>query len=99
MNKILLSILFVAVSFFPAFGQGCNGCGGCGNGTPAEKLIVKTGIEVLRDNGFKQLEGKRIGLLTNPSGVDRNLVSTIDILHNAQNVNLVALFEIGRAHV
>lgn len=60
--------------------------------TATSNAVVKTGIEVLRDNGFKQLEGKRIGLVTNPSGVDRNLVSTIDILHEAKNVELVALY-------
>lgn len=53
---------------------------------------VKPGVEVLRDRGFDVLEGKRVGLVTNPSGVDRNLVSTIDILNGASNVNLVALF-------
>ena len=53
---------------------------------------VKTGIEVLRDNGFKELQGKRVGLVTNPTGVDRNLVSTVDILANAEGVELVALY-------
>lgn len=53
---------------------------------------VKTGIEVLRERNFNVLQGKRVGLCTNPTGVDRNLVSTIDILHNAPNVNLVALY-------
>lgn len=53
---------------------------------------VKPGVEVLRDNGFKQLDGKRVGLITNPTGVDNNLKSTIDILHDAPNVELVALF-------
>ncbi|MBQ0087510.1 MAG: DUF1343 domain-containing protein [Bacteroidales bacterium] len=53
---------------------------------------VKPGVEVLRDRGFAGLEGKRVGLLTNPSGVDRNLRSTIDILYKAENVNLVKLF-------
>ena len=53
---------------------------------------VKPGVEVLRDNGFKVLEGKRVGLLTNPTGVDSRLKSTIDILFEAQNVNLVALY-------
>lgn len=53
---------------------------------------VETGIEVLRDNGFKQLQGKRVGLVTNPSGVDHNLVSTVDILSNAPGVKLVALY-------
>ena len=51
---------------------------------------VKPGIEVLRDRGFEGLKGKRVGLLTNPSGVDRQLRSTIDILR--ENVNLVALY-------
>ena len=53
---------------------------------------VKTGIDVLRDQNFKILEGKRVGLITNPTGVDSKLKSTIDILHEAANVTLVALF-------
>ena len=53
---------------------------------------VLTGLEVLEKDGFKALEGKRVGLVTNPSGVDRNLRSTIDILYAAPNVNLVALY-------
>ena len=53
---------------------------------------VKPGIEVLRDEGFKILEGKRVGLLTNPTGVDSRLKSAIDILFEAPNVNLVALY-------
>ena len=53
---------------------------------------VMTGIEVLRESGFKQLKGKKVGLVTNPSGVDRHLISTIDILYNAPEVDLVALF-------
>lgn len=53
---------------------------------------VKTGIEVLKAANFKILESKRVGLVTNPTGVDNSLVSDIDILHNASNVKLVALF-------
>lgn len=58
----------------------------------ASDVSVKTGIEVLRDRGFDVLVGKRVGLVTNPSGVDRYLNSTIDILFNAPEVNLVALY-------
>lgn len=58
----------------------------------AQKIRIKTGIEVLKEQNFKMLEGKRVGLITNPTGVDNNLKSTIDILHEAKNVNLVALF-------
>lgn len=58
----------------------------------AQKIRIKTGIEVLKEQGFKCLEGKRVGLITNPTGVDNQLRSTIDILHEAPNVNLVALY-------
>ena len=56
------------------------------------RTVVKPGIEVLREGGFKELKGKRVGLVTNPSGVDRHLNSTIDILYNAPGVELVALY-------
>ena len=58
----------------------------------ASQPVVKTGIEVLRDRGFEELKGKRVGLVTNPSGVDSQLKSTADILFEAPEVNLVALF-------
>jgi len=53
---------------------------------------VKTGIEVLRENNFKILQGKRVGLITNPTGVDSQLKSTVDILNEAPGVKLVALY-------
>ena len=53
--------------------------------------VVKPGIETLRDNGFELLKGKRVGLITNPTGVDNDLKSTIDILHEAPQ------YQIGRA--
>ena len=61
--------------------------------TPASsRVVVKPGIEVLRERGFAGLEDRRVGLVTNPSGVDRHLQSTIDILFEAPEVNLVALY-------
>ena len=51
-----------------------------------------TGVEVLLQGGFECLRGKRVGLITNPTGVDRNLKSTVDILFEAEEVNLVALY-------
>ena len=61
-------------------------------GQESSKEVVKTGIDVLESNGFKQLQGKKIGLVTNPSGVNNKLVSTVDILANAPGVELVALY-------
>ena len=53
---------------------------------------VQLGNEVLAEHRFKELAGKRIGLITNPSGVNHNLESTIDVLCAAPGVRLVALF-------
>ena len=53
---------------------------------------VKPGIEVLRDMDFAPLKGKKVGLLTNPTGVDNKLKSTVDILAEAPGVELVALY-------
>ena len=53
---------------------------------------VKTGIEFLKADNFKLLKGKRVGLITNPTGVDRSMKSTIDIFHESPEVNLVALY-------
>ena len=64
----------------------------CGKELNAKTPVVKPGIEVLAEGGFTQLIGKRVGLVTNPSGVDSQLRSTIDILHEAPQVNLVALY-------
>lgn len=60
--------------------------------TSAYRPVVKPGVEVLREGDFKELQGKRVGLVTNPSGVDRYLNSTVDILFNAPGVELVALY-------
>jgi uncharacterized protein YbbC (DUF1343 family) len=53
---------------------------------------VKLGIDVLRDRGFDILKGKRVGLITNPTGISSDLEQTVDILHHAPGVKLVALF-------
>lgn len=56
------------------------------------KARVKTGLEVLKAENFKSIEGKRVGLITNPTGVDSEMRSTVDVLASAPNVKLVALF-------
>ncbi|MGB0184449.1 MAG: DUF1343 domain-containing protein [Opitutales bacterium] len=53
---------------------------------------IHLGIDVLQENGFRQVAGKRIGLLTHPAGVNRHGQSTIDVLRRANNTRLLALF-------
>lgn len=57
-----------------------------------ENAKVLTGIDVLERDGFKQLAGMRIGLVTNQTGRNGTGRSTIDVLNKAPNVKLVALF-------
>lgn len=60
--------------------------------TSASADSVKTGIDVLIEQGFAPLAGKRVGLITNPTGVTADLRSTVDVLHKDERVNLVALY-------
>jgi uncharacterized protein YbbC (DUF1343 family)/CubicO group peptidase (beta-lactamase class C family) len=53
---------------------------------------VLTGIDVLARDGFKQLRGKKVGLLTNHTGRSRDGKTTIDVLHSAPGLQLVSLF-------
>jgi len=63
-----------------------------GNSPTVADAQVLNGIDVLERDGFKQLAGLRIGLVTNQTGRDRAGRSTIDILFKALGVKLVALF-------
>ena len=53
---------------------------------------VLNGIDVLVREDFARLRGLRVGLITNHSGRDRDGRSTIDLLHAAKDLKLVALF-------
>ncbi len=53
---------------------------------------VELGIDVLQREGFAPLRGKRVGLITNQTGVDSQGRRTREILHKAPNVRLVALY-------
>lgn len=53
---------------------------------------IYLGIDVLEASNFRAVKGKKIGLLTHPAGVNRHGVSTIDVLRQAPEVQLVALF-------
>ncbi len=53
---------------------------------------MKLGVEVLLEQQISLLAGKRIGLVTNHTGVDSQLRSTADLLHQHPQIGLAALF-------
>ncbi len=60
---------------------------------PAQAQRVRTGIEVLLTDSIHLVRGKRVGLITNHTGISGPLgKSTADLLHAAPGVKLTALF-------
>jgi uncharacterized protein YbbC (DUF1343 family) len=53
---------------------------------------VSVGIDVLQRDGFRVLQGRRVGLVTNHTGVNREGIRTAKLLKEAPGVKLVALF-------
>lgn len=60
--------------------------------TPPPQPAVKLGVDVLLDQRIELVAGKRVGLVTNASGVDGRLVPTSLRLHEDRRVKLVQLF-------
>ena len=59
---------------------------------PTTSKQVLSGIEILKRENFARLKGAKVGLVTNHSGRDITGASTIDLLHQAPEVKLIALF-------
>lgn len=72
---------------------------GCAHRAPSQSptpgsapASVVPGVEVLLSDSLHLIQGKRVGLITNPSGRDRRGTSTIDLLYHTPGVRLTALF-------
>ena len=55
-------------------------------------MTTKLGLEVLLESQLDLVAGKRVGLVACPSSVDRQLRSSVELLHQHPDVNLAALF-------
>lgn len=56
------------------------------------KNSVRPGLEILLEKHLDLIKGKKLGLITNPTGVDSQLVSSIERLISIPDVKLVALY-------
>jgi uncharacterized protein YbbC (DUF1343 family) len=86
-SPTLFSVLFVFISVYPWFQTPAFAAA-----QTASAGHTLTGIDVLESQKFAPLVGKRVGLITNQTGIDRNRRNTIDLLAHAPGVKLVALF-------
>ena len=59
---------------------------------PSQREPTRLGVDVLADENFAPLQGKRVGLIANHTSRNAAGVSTAQLLHEAKEVQLVALF-------
>lgn len=59
---------------------------------PVEIRTVLTGLDVLKANNFAPLQGKTVGVVCNHTAVDKAGNHIVDLLHDAPDVNLKAIF-------
>ncbi|GAA3877835.1 DUF1343 domain-containing protein [Streptomyces lannensis] len=53
---------------------------------------IRTGFERLEADGYASLDGRQVGVVTNPTGVTRDVRHIVDVMHADPRVNLVAVF-------
>ncbi|MGW1890951.1 exo-beta-N-acetylmuramidase NamZ family protein [Streptomyces sp. NPDC002004] len=53
---------------------------------------LRTGFERLSADGYALLAGRKVGVVTNPTGVTRDVRHIVDVMHADERVNLVAVF-------
>ena len=95
-SLFLCLCLFARVVSFSVFSQ-AQPASKANNTADAQHSEVKNGIDVLEERNFEVLHPnpetpKKIGLVTNQTGVDARGRRTIDVLANVPGVKLVALF-------
>ncbi|CAM5498182.1 hypothetical protein BSAF29S_02014 [Bacillus safensis subsp. safensis] len=66
--------------------------------TKGKKASVKTGIETLLSSNLSWLKGKIVGLITNPTGIDANMKSSVDLLLNIQISSSLLYMDLNTAY-
>ncbi|MFE8945728.1 exo-beta-N-acetylmuramidase NamZ domain-containing protein [Streptomyces sp. NPDC007856] len=59
---------------------------------PEHREELRTGFERLAVDGYSLLKGRRVGIVTNPTGVTRDVRHIVDVMHADPRVNLTAVF-------
>jgi uncharacterized protein YbbC (DUF1343 family) len=69
----------------PALGAATSGSG-------SRSRSLRTGFDVLRSDRYRALRGEKVGIITNPTGVTRELVHEVDVMAGSDDIDLVAVF-------
>lgn len=90
--RTAIFLIVVTVCFCVFTFSGLSGAGIESGAIFSKKPAVKLGVDVLMEKRLDLIKGKKVGLVTNPTGVDSHLRPTADLLASLPNVKLVALF-------
>jgi uncharacterized protein YbbC (DUF1343 family) len=85
-SGILFLIAFTVFIFFP----GCRS--DSGSVDQSEQKEVKLGLDIFLEKHLDLVQGKRVGLVTNPTGINSHLKNSVDLFFENQNIDLVALY-------
>ena len=88
----LAGVPALLLTLFPAACAPPAGDASDASSTAMAPRVVRPGIEVLLSDSIHLVRGKRVGLITNHSGMDHTGTSTIDLLNDNPDVQLVALY-------
>ncbi|OIK03820.1 exo-beta-N-acetylmuramidase NamZ family protein [Streptomyces monashensis] len=59
---------------------------------PLHRERLRTGFERLAADGYSLLRDQRVGIVTNPTGITRDALHIVDVMHRDPRVRLTAVF-------
>src|SRR3954469_23695448 len=59
---------------------------------PSGRFPVEPGLDRLVATGYAALTGQRVGVISNPTGVDRRYRHLVDLIHADRRIRVVAVF-------
>jgi uncharacterized protein YbbC (DUF1343 family) len=90
-RRSLLATTAAVTAAAPASAAHASPAGGA-SAAQAGRHRVRTGFERLAADGYALLDGQRVGVATNPTGVTRDVRHIVDVMHADRRVDLVAVF-------
>ncbi|NEC33387.1 DUF1343 domain-containing protein [Streptomyces rubrogriseus] len=89
-RNLLATTAAVAAGTTAATAAGTAHAAPAGHGGGGRRL--RTGFERLVDDGYARLDGQKVGVVTNPTGITRDVRHIVDVMHADDRVNLTAVF-------
>jgi len=89
-RNLLATTAAVAAGTTAATAAGTANAAPAGHGGGGRRL--RTGFERLVDDGYARLDGQKVGVVTNPTGITRDVRHIVDVMHADDRVNLTAVF-------